>query len=115
MTNPEYLNRMKAEDLPFQVRRAGQLIELTEMEKHHLGVLGLTEESTAEKVRTAAITARSQIREKGLKQESERALLWALHETNDCMNAREFLEFLLLDHEFKEIEASRIKDHHEIE
>lgn len=96
--------KLEAADRPF---RSWTYENLTEEREHQLEILDLNLESTADDVRRVAISMRAQMREKGLNVESVKALRWILEKTNDCLNERQFLWFLLEDCSFKSIESMR--------
>jgi hypothetical protein len=76
-------------------------------QKEYLKILHLTAKSSAEDVRRIAISARRKFEESGLDAQTVRALEWSLKQTNDAMDDREFLHFLLNGLDFETIENNR--------
>jgi len=97
----EFLVRIPDDNLPFVDRG------FDDEQKNHLETLNLTPESSAEDVRRAAISFRRKFEESGLNTDSVRALRWALEITNDAMDDREFLRFMLNGSSFENIESDR--------
>jgi len=92
--------RLEDSELPFysmQISNVkGTVQELIRVEGlSHLKILNLTPNSTAEDTRRVAISLRRKMEESGLDVTTVKALKWALDETRDCIDEREFLWFLL--------------------
>lgn len=76
-------------------------------ESNYLKFLHLTEESTSDDVRRTAISLKSRLHGAGFNDKELKALRFVLEKTNDCVDDREFLGFLLENVSFERIRAAR--------
>jgi hypothetical protein len=96
----EYLNRLDDISFPFTGK-------LDAEDEKYLKALLLGADSSAEDVRRTAISLRRKFENDGLDALTVRALRWSLKKTKDTLDDAEFLQFLVNDTPFEQIEADR--------
>jgi len=98
------IQRMGGEEHPF---RGFENVEGTPVITDHLSTLGLNFDSTVENVRGVAVSTRLRDANKGTTRFERDSLFWALQQTGDCTNPREFELFFNRGNSFEQIETQR--------